>query len=944
MKRATRRIGARLATGRAVVPEATSRTPARVAAGRAVVLAAACAAAAVPTSAAVSAPASAQAPPAIDQTFDAPAPDAIERGIALRKLGTTKSVLMIGAHPDDENTAVLAELSLGQGADVAYLSLTRGEGGQNGIGPEQQEALGLVRSEELLAARDMDRGRQYFTRAYDFGFSKGAEEAFRHWPREELLEDVVRVVRSFRPDVIVTVFTGTPSDGHGHHQVAGMLAREAFDAAADPALFPHLGPPHAAASLYRSRFRGTDDAAVTLATGALDPLLGRSRHQVAMAGRSEHRSQDMGQAQAMGPRQVGLDLVASRAEGASGGLFAGADTTLSMRAERAAGAEPRLADALVRLRAYDAVVREPAELGAAAVQLDAALVEAARLANVGAGSAVAEELLRAIMRERGQLQTARALDAGLRVDVRAEDATVVPGQAFTLTVSVWNGGSHPVEVQRVAPDLPPGWSATRDVARQDGAGAAGDGEAPREGDAPGTGGRAAASTAAPGMTEVLPPGEVLERSFRVAVPADAEPSVPYFLRAERPGDLYAWEGTEADGRAFEPDPVRAVVTLVPRAPEGAAPGPAPAIIISRAAAFVDVDRTVGEYRLPVLVLPEVSVALAPGVALISASDPRPVDFEVRVASFEPVPVAGAATLVLPAGWTSTPARAPMTIEPDGAGVATFRVVAPAGVPPGENAVAARFVADDGRAFEAGVEVIDYPHIRPRLLPARARSVLQVLDVAVPADLAVGYVDVAGDGGPMALDQLGVDYTLLEPDDLAAGDLDRFDTIVLGIRAYEFRPDVAAHNARLLDYARRGGTLVVLYNRYEFATGEYAPYPLDMSRPHDRVTDEAADVGILEPDHPLLTWPNAIRPADFEGWVQERGLYFAGTWDERYQPLLEMADPGEAPLRGSILIAPLGDGTYVYTGLSLFRQLPAGVPGAYRLLANLIALGADREAS
>jgi hypothetical protein len=243
-----------------------------------------------------------------------------------------------------------------------------------------------------------------------------------------------------------------------------------------------------------------------------------------------------------------------------------------------------------------------------------------------------------------------------------------------------------------------------------------------------------------------------------------------------------------------------------------------------------------------------------------------------------------------------------------------------------------------------VDVVDYPHIRPRLLPTRALSVLQVLDVAVPEGIAVGYVQGAGDDGAEALAQLGVDVTTLGPEELASGDLDRFDTIVLGIRAYEFRPDVVANNGRLLDYARRGGTLVVQYNKYEFPQGEFAPYPLTMSRPHDRVTDEAADVTLLRPDHPLFTWPNRIGPRDFAGWVQERGLYFAGTWDDRYEPLLEMADPGEAPLRGSTLIAPLGEGTYVYTALSLFRQLPAGVPGAYRLLANLVALGAERVAS
>ncbi|HSM35122.1 MAG TPA: PIG-L family deacetylase [Longimicrobiales bacterium] len=875
--------------------------------------------------------------------FDAPPPDAVERGLAFRKLGTTKSVLMIGAHPDDENTAVLAELALGQGADVAYLSLTRGEGGQNGIGGEQQEALGLLRTEELLAARDVDRGRQYFTRAYDFGFSKVAEEAFQHWPREELLEDVVRVVREFRPDILVAVFTGTPADGHGQHQASGIMAREAFDAAADPTRFPEAGPAHAPVALYRSRFRGVEDATLVLETGALDPLLGKSHHQVAMASRSEHRSQDMGQAQEPGPRRVGIDLVEARFEGAPTGLFSGVDTTLSMKAERAAGADPRLADALARLRSYGAALGAASDpeggargLDAASRALDAALDATRRAATGRDGATAADDLLRAILRERRQLHTALALNAGILVDVRAEDATVVPGEVFGVTVSVWNGGDHRVAVERTALDLPAGWTAEEgpeeEVAAGDDAGRAPGGGEP--GEEPGGG-----PPAAPGRV-LLEPGAVFERRFRVVAAPDASPTIPYFLRSDRDGDRYLWGADPHAGEAFAPDPVRGVATMG-IAPEDA--GPPTEVTVSRAAAFVDVDKTVGEYRLPVLVVPALGVSLDPRVALVPAADPGAVDYVVRVTSYETASVSGAASLDLPPGWSSDPAAVDLEVGPGGTASAAFRVAAPATMRPDTYQVVARFTSAE-RVVETGIEVVDYPHIRPRLLPTRASSVLQVLDVAVPEGLAVGYVEGAGDDGAEALRQLGVDVTMLDAAALATGDLDRFDTIVLGIRAYEFRPDVVAHNARLLDYARRGGTLIVQYNKYEFPQGDFAPYPLTMSRPHDRVTDEAAEVRVLVPDHALFTWPNAIGPEDFAGWVQERGLYFAATWDDRYEPLLEMADPGEAPLRGSTLIAPLGDGTYVYTGLSLFRQLPAGVPGAYRLLANLIALGADGEAS
>ncbi|MEN8374580.1 MAG: PIG-L family deacetylase [Gemmatimonadota bacterium] len=858
---------------------------------------------------------------AVSVRFDAPPPDAVERGVALRKLGTARSVLMIGAHPDDENTAVLAALALGLGTDVAYLSLTRGEGGQNGIGPEQQEALGLLRTEELLAARDVDRGRQFFTRAYDFGFSKHADEAFQHWPREALLEDVVRVVRSFRPDVMVAVFTGTPADGHGQHQASGIMAREAFEAAADPARFPAAGAPHAATSLFRARFRGTDDATLVLQTGLLDPLMGRSHHQVAMASRSEHRSQDMGQAQHLGGRQVALDLVATRVPGgAPTALFAGVEDELSARAETASGSVEALRDAVAPLRTYEGFVGavragagNPAALLTRLVSAGESLSQAARAVEAAArDEPAAEGFLHAVRREQAQYGLALAQTAGVRVDVRAEDATVVPGQTFSVAVSVWNGGSRPMSVDGAGVTVPEGW----EVSLQPAEGQEAEGEDS-------------------GGPVSMPPGTVLERTFRVGVPVDAPPHFPYFLLSARDADRYVWGDHPSAGAAFQPDPVGGIAHLTIGRQS---------VAVRRAAAYVGVDKTVGEYRRPVLVLPGLAVTLAPAVALVGASASRPVEYTVRVDSREPETVRGVAALELPDGWSSEPAEAPLEIASDGAGTATFSVTAPASAGPGEYAVAASFGTADGRSITDGVQVIDYPHIRPRVLPTHARGVIQVLDAAVPEGLLVAYVEGAGDAGPDALQQLGIDYTLLGPEELASGDLSRFDTIVLGIRAYEFRPDVVANNGRLLDYARAGGTLIVQYNKYEFPRGEFAPYPLTMSRPHDRVTDESAEVTILDPAHSLFTWPNSIGRGDFEGWVQERGLYFAATWDERFTPLLEMADPGEAPLGGSTLIAPLGEGTYVYTALSLFRQLPAGVPGAYRLLANLVALGADRDAS
>lgn len=849
-------------------------------------------------------------------------------GLALRRLGPTHRVLMIAAHPDDENTAILASLALGAGADVAYLSLTRGEGGQNGIGPELQEALGIIRSEELLAARRLDGARQFFTRAYDYGFSKSADEAFQHWPVDSIVSDAVAVIRRFRPDIIISIFTGTPSDGHGQHQAAGIVAREAFTAAGDPARFPEQIArglrPHQPARYFQARWRG-GDSGITLQTGTFDPLLGYSYHQIALASRGRHRSQDMGRALVPGPQQVTIQWVAgTQPTGPS--LFAGLDTTLSARARGSAGARraPH-ADSLVQLLTeYDDAVPE---LRASFNPLaPAALVpELARLAGLletAHGLAADPELRFQIAAELDDARAALARAAGVVVDAIASSERITPGQETDLELIVWNGGSHPLEIEDLAPVLPSGWDATP------------------------SSNRSAPAATASGGPQTLAPGTLLSRRFRVRAPADAEPTEPYYLREARDGDIYRWPDDVAlRGLPFEPPALHAAATL---SVSGAK------LTLEREVEYRAVSSTEGESRRPVLVTPPISVALQPVVAVLPVSagttdkaattstgpnDGRALHFSVELATDAADGIAGILALELPPGWSASPATTPVRLESRGERRRfDFAVTPPANASPGAFPVRAVFTAEDGARYDRGYDLVDYHHIRARPLYSEAAATVQLFDVRVAEGLRVAYIPGAGDAIPEALAQLGVPVTIIDPADLATADLSPFQTVVLGIRAYEHQPELPRQNRRLLEFVEGGGTLIVQYNQYRFSGGGFAPYPLTIARPHDRVTDETAPVRLLDPTHPALSWPNRISDKDFEGWIQERGLYFARTWDEHFTPLLAMSDPGEDPLHGGLLVARYGKGTYVYTGLAFFRQLPAGVTGAYRLFANLVSLG------
>jgi LmbE family N-acetylglucosaminyl deacetylase len=899
-----------------------------------------------------------------------------EVGLLLRQMPSVRRVLVVGAHPDDEDTALLSELARHRGVRAAYLSLTRGEGGQNLIGPELGKGLGLIRTGELLAARRLDGAEQYFSRAYDFGYSKSAEETFRHWPRDTLLSDVVWVVRTFRPHVIVSVFSGTEADGHGQHQAAGLVTREAFEAAADPTRFPeHLErgvAPWRPIKLYRRAWRDPENASLLVATGEYDPLLGRSPFQVAMESRSQHRSQDFGAAQPPGPRFTRLLALEDRTDASPDDpLFAGIDTTLTGLA--AGLPEARRAAVAERLETYvDAVdaaedslrVLEPSAAVDPLSRALGAIREAASVVlEVGPDTAGLEEVL---SRKRRLAEKALLAARGITTRFRTEHEAWVRGGTARVHVELWNGDEAPLRAGPPELDLPTGWEARRLSADSVVRSAA---ERSRFY-------RAVAPVRGGWEPVTVPPDRLARWSFEVRVPSDADPTEPYFLARDTVGDLYRWP-SDARLRARPLDPPLATGRLPISL---ASDGFATTVTARSEVRYRGVDKARGEFWRPVRVVPRISVEASPHVVVWptrpdgdgSATGGRP-GVEVSVRSLAPDEVEARVSLsggdVLTAEPESAVVRLEAVGEREGASFRLVRRSTGSTVSDGEiGADASTGRSDDdfrthrlgARAaparpsdrtsepvptsgsrdvtgWDRSLTLIDYPHIDPIPFYEDASIRVEEFPVRIDRERRIGYVMGSGDEVPEAIRQLGPEVELLDPERVEAGDYEGLDVIVLGVRAYEVRDDLRASNARLLEWVRGGGTLLVQYNKYEFEEGGFAPYDVTMARPHGRVTDERAPVTRLHPDAPVLDDPNRITDADFEGWIQERGLYFFHTWADPFVPVLAMSDPGEEPLHGSLLVAPLGEGLYMYTGLAFFRQLPAGVPGAYRLFANLLSL-------
>jgi LmbE family N-acetylglucosaminyl deacetylase len=859
-------------------------------------------------------------------------------GLALRRLPTSGSVLYVTAHPDDENNGVLVQLNRGRGLDTALLTLTRGDGGQNEIGPELFEALGVLRTEELAAIHRYDAAQQYFTRAYEFGFSFSVEETFEKWGREEILRDVVRVVRTVRPDVILTLPLEAPGGGQ-HHQAAGRLAVEAFRAAADPARFPEQFAeglrPWQARKVYQGGVGGGNEVdkearIVKIDTSAYDPLLGMSAHQFGMLARSNHKCQGAGQLRAepgTGGAAYSLVDAEPKASGPEADLLAGVDTSIAGLLRFARGQEdkaPFLAEHLGNLADQARQAQEAYAAHAAdrmRIALRAGLVGALDTRSRIEASALDEgakyELVSRLRRKEADFQQALTLAHRLTVEASVDDGDVIRGQAFTVRTRVWNEGTEPVALQEVAVRVPAGWTATRQS------------EPPAR----------------------LEPGKGADVPFKVTVGPSARYSQPYWRRNPKV-DRYDIEIPAHHTLPWSPPDVTAVVRY------GSASGAGPAVPATvEASAFYRYEgRWVGgEKQKVVNVVPALSVALTPSVAVMPTGAGARREFRVAVVNEARGSGEAVVRLDVPAGWTVEPAEARVALRFEGdESTSRFFVTAPAHLASGEYSVRA-VAAQGGQQFREGFQVIAYDHVQERHLFHPAASRVQAIDLKVAPAVSIGYVLGAGDEVPSAIQQLGLEATLLTADDLAFGDLSRFSTIVTGIRAYQTRKDLRANNQRLIDYARAGGHVVVQYNKFEFnrlseapaegfsgggsaaALSPFAPYPASVT--YERVTLEEAPVNVLVADHPFFTTPNRISAADFAEWVQERGLYFLGARDPHYVELLSSADPFPKNLgekRGILVDAPVGKGTWTYVGLGLWRQLPAGTPGAYRILANLLS--------
>ena len=843
----------------------------------------------------------------------------------LLRLHTTARLLHTTAHPDDEDGGMLTLESRGKGVTAQLLTLNRGEGGQNKVGSNLFDVLGVLRTLELTASDRYYGVEQRFTRVADFGFSKTADETFRKWQGHDIvLSDMVRVIRTFRPDVIVSRFGGTDRDGHGHHQASGVVSREAFRAAADPHRFPEQIKegllPWQAKKLYidnvcpfRSSECPEENYTIKLSTGDLNPALGMTYIQFAMEGLKHQLSQGAGGWSVdAGPHYAFYRLVDSvlpptvdgDKDGHEKDFFDGIDTTLPGLANRLGEEEkkvPFLRPALANLenlvgQATAAADNDPNSAANAlltGLQNTNALIgqiEKSPLSPQGRNA-----LLPEINTKKAQFEAAASLAVGIQLEVSADipvatnedDAFMaVPGQTFGVTATVSAGAG--AAVKRIELDVPPGWTAKHAGTPQTGA-----------------------------------------AKFQVTVSPDAQYTKPYWHRAEPETDSI---NTVDDERyatfPFPPAPVQAHAIYSLNGREG----------IARAVCMVKYKEPEGtEAKRALAVAPPFSIALEPGMAVIPTSHTG--NTEITVGLRSNVATSGEAQLrlELPSAWTAAPSAQHVSFDHPGESKDFKFQVRPADLHEGHYQVKAR-LDYQGKSYDLGYSVVTRSDLDTSYYYQPAIQRVSIVDVKVPKNLKVGYIMGAGDDIPTVLKQVGIDVGLIRAEKLASEDLNRYGTIVLGIRAYDTEKDVAAYNKKLLDFVFAGGTLVVQYNASvgDFNSGHFTPSRAQLSRA--RVSVEEAPVDILAPDDGVFHYPNQITAQDFDGWVQERGLYFMDQWDEHFKPLLSCHDPGEEPQKGGLLRAQYGKGLYIYTGYAFFRQLPAGVPGAIRLYVNLLSAG------
>ena len=799
--------------------------------------------------------------------------DAAGLHLAMEKLTVVGSVLYVAAHPDDENTAMLTWLENEKLVRAGYLSLTRGDGGQNLIGDEQGDFLGVIRTQELLAARRIDGAEQFFTRAVDFGYSKGHEETLAKWGHDAVLADVVRVIRTFRPDVIVMRFPTTGEGRHGHHTASALLAVEAFEAAGDPARFPEqldTLAPWKAKRVFWNHFSWAAPPSgeqakqlLTVDLGAYNALLGRSYTELAGESRSMHKTQGFGSAERRGTTINYFQLIAG--EPASADLLEGVDLSW----KRIPGGAP--VGKLLESGHRDHDPSNPV------ASLPGLFKARAALTRLRATAAPSDQPL--LLHKARELDEVIRACSGLWLEALCTRHTLSPGDSIQVDVTAINRSGAALRLTGIR-SATPGLASRADSA----------------------------------LAENRP----MTLSLRSVVPAnlDWRATQPYWLREPVDGGLHHVADLELIGTPGNDAALRVTITVTTSGQS---------IDYTLPVLYRWVDRVRGELYRPVAIAPEVTLALDERVYLFPDASPRPVRLRLEARRA----VRGSARLALPAGWRCDPIAPELELAAGQTRDIVFQVTPG----PEASAVGAEFVTGD-RTYTRGMTVIDHPHV-PILtvFPAATAHVLR-LPLAKVGD-TIGYVMGPGDDVPAALSQAGYRVTLLEDKELASGDLSTYDTIVTGVRAYNAREALKQNSQRLLDYVEAGGTLVVQYNTADRTLDpDFAPYSLELGR--DRVTVEEAPIERLDPESPLLDTPNRITDRDFEGWVQERGLYFASKWGSEYRAVLSSADPGEKPAAGGLVWARHGKGVFIYTGYAFFRQLPAGVPGAYRLFVNLVS--------
>jgi LmbE family N-acetylglucosaminyl deacetylase len=888
--------------------------------------------------------------------------------LALRKLDTVGNFMMTTAHPDDENNAMLAYFSHGKGYRTSLVTATHGEGGQNEIGPELFVPLAVLRTEELLAAHKFDGADQYFLRAIDFGFSFSVEETFEKWGHDEIEGDFVRMIRTLRPDVIVGwLFDG---DGGGqHHQASTRLAAEAFRAAADPNKYPEqikegLRPWQAKKFYYTAGFGPAgnagigkppgDEAPTTLSfAGGLefDPVLGRTYDEIAAEARSMHKCQGMTQLLPLpasignNPFGGGIRTYRLRDTVLPGGVarpdkdvFDGVDTSLRSLlsfAAPAGQATDQLGAGLDRITAAVADARKALDAGgeaATVAPLTAGLKALRDVRALVAASSLSDsakyEIDFRLAQKEPQFAQALLLAADVRIDAVARDGLVVAGQPLQVDLMAANRGKSNVDLSITANGF-------------------------------------GAPVAACADSTAIVPGASRNCGKTLNVPADAKLTAAHFKSDPNfvPGAAkyvarYIFDADVPFGLPFRPTPFTATFALS----VNNTPFTVTLPIKARAE-----DIFAGEKREEIHVVPAFAVTTTPDIVIVSTHstpDSQPSgqaagrsgraadaarDVRVTVTNHAKGAAKADVTLQLPQGWRATPATQAVSFSrEDEQMTARFSVQPPsaatlaaAALRPGGNQFAIKAVATAaGQTYSQGYQVVEYPHTTRRHVLVDPVIAAKALDVGIKPNLTVGYVMGVGDEVPAALEQLGVKLSMITPDELAWGDLSHYDVIMTGVRAYERRADLRANNQRLLDYAKAGGTVIVQYNKFEFNDAQYGPYPAKVGR--ERVTDENAEMKLLDPQHPVFNAPNKISRADWANWVQERGLYFLDEKDRdpQYKDLIEFTEPfayNQGAKRGALVEARVGQGRWLYVGLGLWRQLPAGTDGAYRLMANLLSL-------